>query len=141
VQVQNGTDLGDREMNVTNRFETFFDGVPLHGGDEWKSLEADEIVAIFKEAAAVIKGIFQERHDTAIAEHSRLNLFVRFWSKIRGWRAPVVPTDRQLFDEMIGRCNRLADWAKSNRHRQFYEGCELEYLIKKPREVARLLAQ
>jgi hypothetical protein len=139
---QKETDLDKKPNDVIERFWAFFTDVPLHGGQEWETLSADEIAAIFQEAAAAIEQLRTEEYNVAVAEHNKKNCLARWWDeKIRGWKAPRIGAQSEIMKKMSQKCRNLADWMEINQHRAFYVNSDMSYLIRKPRAVAELLAR
>lgn len=121
------------------RFNAFFQDVPLWGGQEWKTLSVDEIVSIFREAAVDILEVFQQRHDDAVRQHSMKNRFARRWQEFCGWKAPHAPSLEEILQDMATRCKDLSSWTKQNKSRLFYAGSDMSAFIDKPAAVAERL--
>ena len=121
------------------RFNAFFQDVPLWGGQEWKTLSVDEIVPIFRGAAADILEVYQQRHDEAVREHSMRNRLARWWREFRGWKAPYVPSQEEIVQDMAARCKNLSNWMRQNSSRPFYAGSDMSVFIHKPAAVAERL--
>lgn len=132
-------DFDRKPESRIERFEEFFQGVPLYGGEEWKTLSVDDIVSIFRGAAVDILEVYQQRHDDAIREHSKRNHFARWWQEFRGWKAPQVPSQEEIIQDMATRCRDLSDWMEQNSARSFFEGSDMSVFIYKPTAVAKQL--
>lgn len=133
-------DLNQKPSTTIERFDAFFRDVPLWGGREWKTLDVEEIASIFREAAVDIRQVYQERHDAAVREHSSRNGLVRWWKERRGWKAPYIPSQDEIVQDMAARCRRLANWMRANSSRPFYADSDMSHLIHKPEAVAAQLA-
>ena len=121
--------VAERAKTTIGRFWNFFENVPLWAGDEWKTMETEEIAAFFREAAEALK---QQIIDT----HNAKPWLVRKWLEMRGWKAP---TNEFVIEEIRKKCERLAAWMAETQHRPFYAGSDMSYLITKPRAVAWIL--
>jgi len=134
-------DPGQKPESRIERFNAFFQDVPIWGGQGWKALSVDEIVPIFREVAVDIIEVYQQRHDDAIREHSMRNCLARWLQGIRGWKAPYVPSQEEVLQDMATRCKNLSNWMKQNSSRPFYAGSDMSVFIHKPAAVAeRLIA-
>ena len=123
-------------MSAIKRFNAFFEGIPLWGGQEWETLGIEEIVAIFREAATEMHKQSKEQYYTAILEHDDRWWIVRWWKELRGWKLPHVHSEVEIIQAMAKRCRRLSEWMTANASRPFYAGSDMSYLIEKPVEVA-----
>jgi len=137
----------DQEMDTNHqpesrieRFDAFFQNVPLWGGKEWETLTVDEIVSIFLGAADDIYEVWRQRHDEALLEHSTRNALVRWWKELRGWKAPPLYSRKEIITSMVARCEDLSLWVRQNSSRRFYMDSDMSVFIQKPAEVAKRLA-
>jgi hypothetical protein len=141
--VVNDTDIDTNRKPESRieRFNAFFQNVPLWGGQEWKTLSVDEIIFIFRGASVDLLEVYQQRHDEAIREHSMRNRFARWWREFRGWKAPYVPLQEEIVQDIAARCKDLSNWMRQNSSRPFYAGSDMSVFIHKPAAVAeRLIA-
>ena len=133
-------DLDRKPTTVIERYNAFFQDVPLHGGHEWKTLSIDEIVTIFRDAAVEIHQACQAQHDASVLAHASRNFIVRGWQDLWGWKAPEVPSLDAIVDSMVVRCRALSTWMRGSARRPFYAGSDMSHFITKPWEVSNRLA-
>ncbi len=124
---------------IVRRYEALFQGVPIHGGQEWKTLSSEELVNLFRQAADQIHDRLQWERNVAVWTHEARSRIVRWWQERRGWSAPAVPSSHAIVMGMANRCVALADWMKEHQYRPFYQGSDMSDFIEKPRTVARRL--
>jgi len=122
--------------NRLNRYHALFHEVPLWGGQEWKSLDIDSLVAVHTDATDAIIELSEAEKKSAIEEFESRNGFVRWFKKVRGWQTPSVPTRQEIANQMIDRLRSLADWMEGNQNRRFYQDSDMSAYIVKPRAVA-----
>jgi hypothetical protein len=132
-------DLSAKPQNPLEYFHSMFDGVPLHGGKDWKTRPAAEIADMFRKAAEAIVVDGSAQHDAALQENASRNVMVRLFRKLRGWEAPAVPTLQSVLEGMATRCDDLANWMEHKQHSRFYMGSDMSAYIRTPRRVAELI--
>lgn len=129
----------NQPQNVFERYENFFQNVPLHGGREWQLRSPEEIAAFFREAIAVFIFQYEQLRNEAEYKHKRSWWWTKMWRKLRKWQLPEVPTEKELLKRCAERCESLADWMEKNQSRPFYAGSDMSDYIVKPRRVAAML--
>lgn len=127
---------GTTGTSAYDRYQALFIDVPLHGGREWKTLEIDQLVEIFLDAATAIIEVYQHSHDDEVRYHQSRSVLLRWWMNIRGWREPFVPGKNLILGEMAERCSHLSTWMRANAGRPFYAGSDMRDFIIKPEQVA-----
>jgi hypothetical protein len=116
-----------------------FDGVPLHGGKDWKTRPAAEIAETFRRAAESIVANCRAEHEAAHLENASRNALLRWYRKLKGWEPPSVPTLHSVLESMASRCDDLANWTEQKQFSSFYMGSDMSAYIRNPRSVAELI--
>ena len=130
-------EVSKKSDTIIERFNKFFNDVPLYNGEEWKTLSVDEIVSVFKEAAVAIRNVYQQKHNEAVQEFESWNRPKKWWKvDVCEWEPPGVPTEDALLRDMAERSEDLSEWASNNQYRPFYSGSDMSYLVNKPAAVA-----
>lgn len=129
------------QKTTTNiqRYNAFFVDTAVWGGQEWRTLSVNEIVLFFREVAVDLCFAHQQRHDVVMREYNRHSRLTRWWKRLRGWKAPHIPTQDEVVQEISVRCRNLSKtmaWKCSSR---FYTDVDMDHLISKPKEVAEVL--
>jgi hypothetical protein len=129
----------DKPLTALQRFWAFFVGVPIFGGHEWRTLAVEEIVAIFRQAAAEARQICQEQHDAAIREHQSQWWLSRWWKERQGWQAPAIMSDDEILGRMAEYCRQLSTKMRTGAMREALAGIDSSVFIEKPEAVAAQL--
>lgn len=139
IIAEGDVDPAQGTLSALVRYQALFIGVPLLGGDEWKTLSVDELVSICHEAASEAHDLFQRRRADAMQEHAQQWVFARWWREWRGWQPPEAPSREEIFAVMADECLRLSRWMQEHQNRPFYVDSDMSYLVYKPAKVAELL--
>ncbi len=134
-------DLNSQPSTALERYEAFFQGVPLWGGKGWETMSVDDILSIFRKAALDIVQIFRHMYDVAVHEHACRHWFIRWYRELRGWKPPPIPSEQEILLAMADRCKGLSDWMEVNQYRPFYVGSNMSQFVNKPKAVAQQLVQ
>ncbi|HLD17671.1 MAG TPA: hypothetical protein VJB99_01180 [Patescibacteria group bacterium] len=129
---------------AVNRYNDLFFGVPLWGGQEWRTMQPEDLTKeIFLPALDEVMAILEEKHTDAMTALNNYHA-LPWWKKLFSKRPPKpqpLPTRGEIIAEMASRCRELANWMDANRSRRFYVGSDMSAFIRGPRTVARLLEQ
>ncbi|MDO8512682.1 MAG: hypothetical protein Q7S57_05375 [bacterium] len=141
IVVETAPFVNPHQKTTTNiqRYNAFFEGVAVWGGQEWRTLSVAEIALFFREVAVDLRFAHQQRHDVVMREYNRHSRLTRWWKRLRGWKAPHISTQDEVVQEISVRCRNLSKMMTWKRSFPIYTDTGMDFLISKSKEVAEML--